>query len=232
MVCKVRYAYITPYLAGSLSLVEMLVILGIFPVAAPSETLCAEEAVAQVVSVDHIGVLARAVGISLAALWVDDAAAVFVVDIRIVERVDIHRHTVGVAREHRLAWHLAVVESRAVIGSHTAAVIAVVVVDQLHPLNGIAGLEELAQDVEHIVGNALVEHHLANEGAAVRGAVEAAQIAQFAPLHRAPRLVTLALHTCKYIVGYRRHLEERCVAVRLEIRFGNLIARGILRTQG
>ena len=210
----------------------MLIILSVFPVAAPAKALREEKAAAEVVAAYHIGMLAGTVRVGCASLWVDDAAAVFVVDIRIVERVDIHRHTVGVAREHRLAWHLAVVESRAVIGGHAAAVIAVVIVDQLHPLNGIAGLEELAQDVEHIVGNALVEHHLANEGAAVRGAVEAAQIAQFAPLHRTPRLVTLALHTCKYIVGYRRHLEERCVAVRLEIRFGNLIARGILRTQG
>ena len=98
--------------------IKMLVILGIFPVAAPAETFGAEEAVAEVVAANHVGMLARAVGIWCAALWIDESAAVSLADIRIVERVDVNRQSIGMIRQFTSIRDMTKIKRTAIVIFH------------------------------------------------------------------------------------------------------------------
>ena len=69
---------------------KMLVILAVFPVASPSESLCLEEAVAEVALLNHINMMLAAVEVGTASGWLHHILAVFQsFVVRVIESVDV-----------------------------------------------------------------------------------------------------------------------------------------------
>ena len=100
---------------------EMLVIFGRVPVAAPGETVLGEKAVAQIVLVDLVGEALAAVGIDFAAGWRDIVASVTVSakdHIGIIVGVDVNGQSVGVLGEAGSAVNDPVVETGSIIFCH------------------------------------------------------------------------------------------------------------------
>ena len=80
---------------------KMLVILAVFPVASPSESLCLEEAVAEIAFLDHVNMMLAAVEIGACRSWLHHFLAVFQpFVIRVVERVDIDGKSFAVLRNY------------------------------------------------------------------------------------------------------------------------------------
>ena len=78
---------------------KMLVILAVFPVASPSESLCLEEAVAEVAFFNHVNMMLAAVEIGACRGWLHHILAVFQpFVIRVIERVDIDGKSLAVLR--------------------------------------------------------------------------------------------------------------------------------------
>ena len=104
-----------------------------------------------------------AVGILLACCRLDESGAVAALaDAGVIEWVDVDGHAHGVLGQALTARNGAEAEARGVVGRHRLLVVSIIVIDQLHALDGIAGLIELLEDVDEIVGDALVAHQLAS----------------------------------------------------------------------
>ena len=85
-------------LSGFLFL-EVLVILAVLPVASPSESLCLEEAVAEIAFFYHINMVLAAVQIGACRGWLHHILAVFQpFVVRVIERVDIDGKSFAVLR--------------------------------------------------------------------------------------------------------------------------------------
>ena len=95
----------------------------------------------------------------------------------------------------------AVVERRGVVGRHRSLVVCAVVVDEAHPLDGVVGVVELAQDLQDVVGNGPIDYHLADDAPALRVFVETEQVAQFLSRHTATLLVGPPPHPFKHRVA-------------------------------
>lgn len=78
---------------------KVLVILAVFPVASPSESLCLEEAVAEVAFFNHVNMMLAAVEIGACRGWLHHILAVFQsFVVRVIERVDIDGKSLAVLR--------------------------------------------------------------------------------------------------------------------------------------
>ena len=78
---------------------KMLVILAVFPVASPSESLCLEETVAEVAFFNHVNMVLATVEIRSCRCWLYHFLAVFQpFVIRVIERVDIDGKSLAVFR--------------------------------------------------------------------------------------------------------------------------------------
>jgi len=90
-----------------------------------------------------------------------------------------------VGRQPPVACHGAVVEARRVVGRHRALIVGIVVVHEPDALYGVAGLIQLPEDVEQVVGNELVAHQLAAMLTPILVDVQHPQVAQFVEAHGA-----------------------------------------------
>ena len=113
---------------------EVLVILAVFPVASPSESLCLEEAVAEVAFFNHVNMMLAAVEIGACRGWLHHRflMSIFFV-IRIVEGVDVYGQSPSVFRYRMGMRDEAEVEAGGVVGSHRPFVVGIPVVNESHP---------------------------------------------------------------------------------------------------
>lgn len=171
---------------------EMLVIFQAVPCAAPGESVADELAVAEVVGGYLAGEIGRTVGVGTAALGANRHPVAPFSDAGVVERVDVDGHSEAVFGEGGAPRDAAEVEAGGVVGLHRTQVVGVVVVHQHHPLDGIAGPVEGAEDVEELFGDGPVADELAQAYPALQVVVQHLQVAQFGEGDRAVGLVGLA----------------------------------------
>ena len=167
---------------------EMLVVLHGPPVAAPHKSAGGEEAIAEVSLDDLVGEFGFALQVFSPLARLHHYLAAYRPPTRVVERIDVHGQSSGVAREFGASRRDAVVERRGVVGRHRSLVVCAVVVDEAHPLDGVVGVVELAQDLRDVVGNGPIDYHLADDAPALRVFVETEQVAQFLFATRQPSL--------------------------------------------
>ena len=106
------------------------------------------------------------------------------------------RHAGGVGNE-------AEVEGRGVVVLHGQLVVGVVLVHQADLLDGIARLVELPEDVQHVLGDVVVDDHFALARLAVQVHVQHVEVAQVLARQGAFVLEGLALDALKDLVGDR-----------------------------
>ena len=206
----------------------MLVVFGAAPVATPAEAGCGEEAMAEVASLDLVGEGARTVHIGCTGGGLGDfRAAAQALMAGVVEGVDVDSHAESVLGDEACVGYEAEVEGGGVVGAHGTLVVGIPMVDKEHALYGVTGTVELPEDVEHDVGNLLVDDHLADEGAAVDVGMQAAQIAQGGAWRGALRAVGLAVHDAEDGVGEHAGAEERLPAAPLDDAVGHHVARHV-----
>ena len=144
-------------------LFKVLIIFLGAPIAAPRKAVRLEETIAEITLSNLIGMILAAVGILLACCRLDESGTVAALaDAGVIEWVDVDGHAHGVLGQALTARNGAEAEARGVVGRHRLLVVSIIVIDQLHALDGIAGLIELLEDVDEIVGDALVAHQLAS----------------------------------------------------------------------
>ena len=120
----------------------MLVILAGGPVATPLEASCGEETETEVIVVDFIGEVQRAVTILSGGGRLNEASAVsaFLV-VGIIEGVDINGQSAGMLGEVSAAGDGAVAEARRVVVAHLGLVISIVDIGQEHLLDSSSSFQ-------------------------------------------------------------------------------------------
>lgn len=137
-----------------------------------------EEPIAEIVFLQLVGRGDAAVGPSARRRRLDDGVAVALTHAGVVEGIDVDGQTLGMLRQLLRSGNGAKAEARRVVGSHGALVVSLKVVNELHAADGIAGVVELSEDVEQVVGNQFVADELALMHASVGIVVQHAQIAE------------------------------------------------------
>ena len=146
----------------------MLEVLARCPVAAPLKACLGEEAEAEVVVVYLVGKVPRAVTIGLGGGGLNKTGAVgTILVIGVVERVDVNSQPTGMFRQFGAARNGTVAEARRIVVAHLGLVIRIIDIGQKHALDGVLGIEQLAQDGTDAVGNLTYSsncrvHHLSN----------------------------------------------------------------------
>ena len=182
----------------------MLEVLARCPVAAPLEASLGEEAEAEVVVVYLVGEVPRAIAVCLGSSGLDVTGAVgTVLVVGVVERVDVDGQSAGVLRELGGAGDGAVAEGRRVVVAHLRLIVCIIHVGQQHPLDGVLGVEQLAQDGGHTVSNLLVHYHLAHMHLTIVVPMQGADVTQVITPDVRVFLIGLALHTLPYTIGDR-----------------------------
>ena len=165
---------------------EVLVVLRGSPCTTPFETVGAEEAVGEIGGGDPVRVVAAgAIGVWATVGGFDSLFAAAGAHEWIIERIEVDRHTEGVARELLRSGDTAIVETRGVIGCHGALIITIIAVNELHSLYGVAGEIELTEDIDQVGGNGTVGHHLTDAHMAVAVVVREDEIAEVGTIHGA-----------------------------------------------
>ncbi|KWW26725.1 MAG: hypothetical protein AUK64_2457, partial [bacterium P201] len=163
-----------------------------------------KEAEAEVVVVYLVGEVPRAVAICLGSSRLDEAGAVgAVLVIGVVERVDVDGQSAGVLREFCGAGDSAVAERRRVVVAHLRLIVCIIHIGQEHPLDGVLGIEQLAEDGGYAVSNLLVHYHLADVHLVVVVPVQGADVTQVITPDVRVLLIGLALHTLPHTIGDR-----------------------------
>ena len=161
----------------------MLIVFGAGPGAAPVEAVLEEEAVAEVAANNLVGEVSVTVDVRRAGGGLDDTRARWRdAVIGIVERIDVDGLAVGVLGNGAHAGFAPEIETGGIVGQHGRFVIAVIVVDKPHPLDGIAGVIQGAEYLQEVVGNGPVGDHLTDQCPAGEVFVQDSEIAEV--LHR------------------------------------------------
>lgn len=85
---------------------------------------------------------------------------------------------------------------------HRCHVVGIVVVNQLHALNGVVGIIQFAEYINQIVGYVLMANHLASHYPSVGCVVQQLQITQLGAWQCAVGFVRLSVYACKELVVY------------------------------
>ena len=85
---------------------------------------------------------------------------------------------------------------------HRCHVVGIVVVNQLHALNGVVCIIQFAEYLNQIVGYVLMANHLASHYPSVSCVVQQLQIAQLGARQCAVGFVRLSVYACKELAVY------------------------------
>lgn len=181
----------------------MLVVFQRTPVASPRKSVLRKQAVCKVVVVNLVFELFASIGILAAFLGVDNCLSVgAVLYVGVVKRVEVNGFSHTVLRQFLRACYCSVVEARRVVMIHRCHVVGVVVVNQLHALNGVVGIIQFAEYLNQIVGYVLMTNHLASHYPSVCCVVQQLQIAQLGAWQGAVGFVRLSVYACKELAVY------------------------------
>lgn len=181
----------------------MLVVFQRTPTASPRKSVLRKQAVGKVVTVNLVFELFASVGILAAFLGIDNCLSVgAVLYVGVVKRVDVNGFAQTVLRQFFRTCYSSVVEARRVVVIHRCHVIGIVVVNQLHALNGVVGIIQFAEYLNQIVGYVLMANHLASHYPSVGCVVQQLQITQLGAWQCAVGFVRLSVYACKELVVY------------------------------
>ena len=123
---------------------KVLIIFPCFPIAAPIEAGLGKEFEAEVVVVNLVGEVPRAVTVGLASGRLDKERAVAErLDVGVVERVDVDGQSTGMLREIVGGSNVAIAEARGIVVAHLRLVVSIIDIGQQHPLDGVLRVEQL-----------------------------------------------------------------------------------------
>ena len=184
---------------------KMLVIFLVVPtIAAPQKIFFAEESATQILRRDFVRKIFRAIFVVGGIVGRDDFLAVNGFDIRIVKRIDVDRQTVAVPRNSLRERNESEIEARGIIVAHGKFVVGVVFVDEMNFFNRVIRREKFLENVEQVVGNALVANHFAAQNFSAQVLVQKFDVTQFARRHRAIHFERFAGDARKnFVVDFR-----------------------------
>lgn len=186
-----------------LSFFKVLVVFQRTPAASPCKSVLRKQAVCKVFTVNLVFELFASIGILAAFLGVDNCLSVgAVLYVGVVKRVEVNGFSHTVLRQFLRACYCSVVEARRVVMIHRCHVVGVVVVNQLHALNGVVGIIQFAEYLNQIVGYVLMTNHLASHYPSVSCVVQQLQIAQLGAWQGAVGFVRLSVYACKELAVY------------------------------
>ena len=186
-----------------LSFFKVLVVFQRTPAASPCKSVLCKQAVGKVVAINLVFQLFASIGILAAFLGVDNCLSVgAVLYVGVVKRVEVNGFSHTVLRQFLRACYCSVVEARRVVMIHRCHVVGVVVVNQLHALNGVVGIIQFAEYLNQIVGYVLMTNHLASHYPSVSCVVQQLQIAQLGAWQGAVGFVRLSVYACKELAVY------------------------------
>lgn len=176
----------------------MLVVFQRTPAASPRKSVLRKQAVGKVVAVNLVFELFASIGILAAFLGIDNCLSVgAVLYVGVVKRVDVNGFAQTVLRQFLRACYCSVVEARRVVMIHRCHVVGIVVVNQLHALNGVVGIIQFAEYLNQIVGYILMANHLASHYPSINCVVQQLQIAQLGARQCAVGFVRLSVYAGK-----------------------------------
>ena len=174
------------------------------PGTAPTETVLEEEAVEQVALLYLIRERLSAVDVSGSGNWLDDTLPVLAcIDIGIVEGVDIDGHSQSMLGEFFGTRDGTIAETRGVVVTHGTLITGLVIIDEPDALDGILLAVELTEDVDEILGDGLVAHHLTHMLTPFGIDVRQPQIAEICPRYRTALGIGTTQHTLEHGIGNR-----------------------------
>jgi hypothetical protein len=149
-----------------------------------------EETVEEVASDNLIGIDGLAVDVAAGGGGLDHRA----LHIGVVEGIDVDGEALSVLGELLRAADGPETETAGVVVAHGTLVGGIVVVDETHALNGVAGLVELAEDGDEVGGNGAMADELSAMGTALTVDMGHGEVAEVAERNRARGRIALALH--------------------------------------
>ena len=186
----------------------MLPVLHGAPGASPGEAVLEEETVEEVALHNLIGEGTGTVGIGNGSGRLYDATAIApFTDVRVVEGIDVDSHPSGVLGELPGAGDATEAEAGGIVVAHRLFVDSLIIVDETDALDGVTLPIELAEDVEQILGNGLVAHHLAHMLSPLGVDMGEAQVAQLRSRHGTVAGIGTALHALEDGIGDGRRRE-------------------------
>ena len=157
----------------------MLVVLACNPITTPFESGFGEKFEAEIVVVYLVGEVQCALAICTSRSGLDEERAILTnLKVRIIERIDVNGQSAGMLRQVGATRNVTVAKARGVVVAHLRLIISIIDVGQEHPLDGVLGIEELAQDAGHAVGNLFVADHLTHVHLVIVIPVKGADMAQ------------------------------------------------------
>lgn len=130
--------------------------------------------------------------------------------IRIIKRIDIHRHASTMLRHGVSTRDITEIEARRVVCLHHTLIVSIEIVGQTDAFYTIVGSIEFAEDVQQVLSYSTVTYHLAHHLAIITIPVGQTQVTQFEPGYGTILLVRLSLHTIEYGIGYQGGGERLC----------------------
>ena len=181
----------------------MLVVFQRTPATSPRKSVLCKQAVGKVVAINLVFELFASIGILAAFLGVDNCLSVrAVLYVGVVKRVDVNGFAQTVLRQFFRTCYSSVVEARRVVMIHRCHVVGIVVVNQLHALNGVVGIIQFAEYLDQIIGYVLMANHLASHYPSVGCVVQQLQIAQLGAWQCAVGFVRFAVYSGKELAVY------------------------------
>ena len=178
-------------------LLKMLPVFLALPMAAPTEASGGEKLLAEVTLVDFVGKVLIAVNKIQGRLGLDTVAP----HTRVLQRINVDGQAKGMLREPGRPRDVAIVETRGVVGLHRGFVVSVEIVDQADAGNGITGDKQVAENVDQILGDGLVAHHLATLHLAVEIKVRQGEVTQIIVTNAGLVFHRFPLHPRLHLVG-------------------------------
>lgn len=198
-------------------LLEMLVVLERTPSTTPLESVFDKFAIAGILPRDLHREGFRAVGIGTPLFGIDRQRTVLAANhAGIIQRIDIHRHSVAVIRQFTRIADFAVVECRGVVRLHRGFVQRVVFVDQHHPFDGVLLVVQRTENFHQVSGNSPIADQFAVVHLSRRRMVQHAHIAQLLATNPTAPLEAPPVDSGKHLIG---ELLRHKVAV--DARFGD-----------
>lgn len=179
-------------------LFEVLIVLGMPPIAAPGETMLSEQAVAKVIARDFVWKCRLSICVAFGNSRFHLAVSL---DKGVVKRVNVDGPSVAVVRQFSGTRNVAEVEGRSVVGRHRARIVRPIVVNQPHALNRVVCRMQCPEYADQVGRNVAVTHQFAPVFASFGIEVFYANVAQTAALHGAVLFVTPILHQPENAIG-------------------------------
>ena len=186
----------------------MLIILAVFPGAAPFKALFGKQPEAKIVFIDLKGKIRRPVNIGLTARRLHRPFSVNGLYIRIIQRIYIHREAETVLRYLGGMGNEAEIKGGGIVVLHRSLVVRAVLVYQPDPFDGVIRFVKLFQDIQNILRDMYVYDHFALMLISVQVLMKNVQVSEILPGKGAVLLKGQPVYPFKDLIGDGGYIER------------------------